>query len=513
MRDDELEDFFAKSNNEGKEELFAEEDDSSTKSSPQVSNNFNNNPILHDKINNLVKNKLPVSNLENITNKINSNINTMQTNITNEEQEEINSVKKNTNGVLGLGNNLLKAKTIASQEADDTLKKELTDIVLKKILTKKIIIVMGISLLVILLLIIFVLIATTVKDDESEINTSNEVIGVITGEMTYEEITDYLVYMGICRHLTNESEEKKECMESGFGKFILEFKNVYEGYQQYLDKDENPIELDVPLIMETISYNRSDNDLVALLSTNSGLDKVKNELYELAEAQVEHIQEYGDYYYYSNGQCYLKKDQLIGKPYYRISDDKYISYLKYGKVHENYSNKVRMYDAVIHPESTDKCIPEDMGYSPPSTMRYVGKEVTEEITDNDTSNNENNNVEGSGIGTEIANYALQFVGNPYVWGGTSLTNGADCSGFTMKIFEHFGVTLPHYSLDQANYGKDIGTDVSNAIPGDLIVYKHKHVAIYIGNNKIVHAASAKTGIKVSTKADYKSILSIRRLVE
>ena len=750
MKNDEIEDIFETAANEEAEELF-KEDDSKEKSSSQVQNKINNNPILNDKINNLVKNKVPISNLNNIVNKVNMNgIIKKNSTISEEVEEQSETTQENqTNKTLGLASQSLGSKTIASQEADDTLKKELSDIVLRKILTKRIIIVMGISLLIVLLLIIFVLIATTVKDDESEINTSNQIIDVVKGDLTYEEITSYLVYMGICRDLEDEQEEQKACMESGFGKFILEFKDVYKNYQQYLDKNNNPIELDIPLIMETISYERSDNDLINLLSTNEGFEQVKNELYNLAEAQVEYVQEVGDYY---NSNCTLTEDKKIGKPYYMISDDKYVSYLKYGKVHENYSGKARIYDAIIHPDSEEKCIPEGKSYTPPNTMRYIGEEIIENnsenneinepaknpgmsnlLKDNDSgmeyyiyrpdgsntagkpiifafhgtnptskeidvgefaayqlvkdgkvtpnaiivyptknyssswvrfsstsaeaikiakfiknivssegadesrvfyygfsmatydaaniikatgigyfraavlndgtprnisdnnylglkgiyiieaaennysgtsenkangafsnfngifkledhsgkshawangfaiadsegdalgvwncneagnafgwllnnfgNNSQSNTVTGSGIGVEIANYALQFVGNPYVWGGTSLTNGADCSGFTMKVFEHFGISLPHYSISQANYGKDIGTDVKNAIPGDLIVYNHEHVAIYIGNNRIVHAASKKTGIKIGDKADYKSILSIRRLVE
>lgn len=392
MRDDELEDIFAESDNEEIEELFAEEDDSSKKSSPQVPNNFNNNPILQEKFNNLRKNKLPDPNLENITNNLNTNINKMQNNIASMEQQEINSAKEEQGGILGSSNNLLKAKTVASQTADDTLKKELSHIILKKILTKKIILVMGISLLAVLLIIVFVLIASTLKDDESEINTRREIIDVVKGDMTYEEITDYLVYMGICREIVDEKEEEKACMESGFGQFILEFKKVYENYQQYLDKNNNPIELDIPLIMETISYNRSDNDLIELLETSSGLDKVKNELYELAQAQVEYIQETGNYYYYgSDGKCYVTKDKKIGNPYYIISDDKYVSYLKYGKVHENYSGSFKLYDAKVHPDSEKKCIPEGKSYAPPNTNRYVGEEIIEDNTNNGNDSNTNIN--------------------------------------------------------------------------------------------------------------------------
>lgn len=103
------------------------------------------------------------------------------------------------------------------------------------------------------------------------------------------------------------------------------------------------------------------------------------------------------------------------------------------------------------------------------------------------------------IQMEICEYARQFVGNPYVWGGTSLTKGADCSGFTLSVYKNYGVSLPHSSKAQANCGTKI--DLSEVQPGDLIFYGGKnihHVAIYIGNGQIVHAQSAKTGIRVSS---------------
>ena len=100
---------------------------------------------------------------------------------------------------------------------------------------------------------------------------------------------------------------------------------------------------------------------------------------------------------------------------------------------------------------------------------------------------------------ELVEYACQFIGNPYVWGGTSLTNGADCSGFVMRIFENYGISLPHSSKAQSGYGTRI--NVSDAQPGDLIFYQRGgsiyHVMIYIGNGQVVHASSKKTGIKIS----------------
>ncbi len=106
----------------------------------------------------------------------------------------------------------------------------------------------------------------------------------------------------------------------------------------------------------------------------------------------------------------------------------------------------------------------------------------------------------SDVRVDLCEYALQFVGNPYVWGGTSLTKGADCSGYVLRIFEKYGIELPHYSRSQANYGTSI--DYQDAQPGDLLFYGNSrktisHVAIYIGDGQIVHANDERTGIIVS----------------
>lgn len=115
---------------------------------------------------------------------------------------------------------------------------------------------------------------------------------------------------------------------------------------------------------------------------------------------------------------------------------------------------------------------------------------------------------GSEMGKAVIDYATQFVGNPYVYGGTSLTNGTDCSGFVMSVYANFGVSLPHSSSALRSKGYDVG-GLANAQPGDIVCYSG-HVALYIGNGQIVHASTSKTGIIISN-ANYRSILAVRRI--
>lgn len=146
-------------------------------------------------------------------------------------------------------------------------------------------------------------------------------------------------------------------------------------------------------------------------------------------------------------------------------------------------------------------------------LDYTGP-VAQAVNDTSTSTSTNNsgttesNTGSSGIttppstdiGVQIANYALQFVGNPYVYGGTSLTNGADCSGFVMTIYKDFGYSIPRTADVQGTVGTEVS--LSALAPGDLVFYDHgtgsiKHVALYIGNGQVVHASSSTTGIIIS----------------
>lgn len=116
---------------------------------------------------------------------------------------------------------------------------------------------------------------------------------------------------------------------------------------------------------------------------------------------------------------------------------------------------------------------------------------------------------GSAKGKDIANFACRYVGNPYVAGGTSLTNGADCSGFTFAIYKEFGISLPRTSTSQRSAGREVS--LSDAQPGDIVCYAG-HVAIYIGGGRIVHASTPSTGIKYGN-VNYKPVITVRRIVD
>lgn len=148
--------------------------------------------------------------------------------------------------------------------------------------------------------------------------------------------------------------------------------------------------------------------------------------------------------------------------------------------------------------------------------RKAAKEAAaKKAAENVSSGNNSSTVDGKtyesptgSTGEDVVKFAMQFVGNPYVYGGSSLTNGTDCSGFVMSVYNNFGVSLPHSSAADRNVGATVN-GLENAQPGDIVCYSG-HVGIYAGNGQIVHASTSKTGIIVSN-ASYRSILSIRRI--
>ena len=116
----------------------------------------------------------------------------------------------------------------------------------------------------------------------------------------------------------------------------------------------------------------------------------------------------------------------------------------------------------------------------------------------------------SSRGESVIAYARRFLGNPYIYGGSSLTHGTDCSGFVMAIYRHFGKSLPHSSYALRSVGRGVSGGIKNARPGDIICYSG-HVALYMGNNRVIHASNPSTGIKITNNASYRHIVAIRRI--
>lgn len=143
----------------------------------------------------------------------------------------------------------------------------------------------------------------------------------------------------------------------------------------------------------------------------------------------------------------------------------------------------------------------------------IQEEQAAERTGSTSSNTTAGGSSYSSRGASVASYALQFIGNPYVWGGSSLTNGADCSGFTMSVYAHFGYGLPHSSGSQSGCGRAVS--LSELQPGDLVFYRHGgsigHVAMYIGGGRVVHAQCKRTGITTSS-VNYRTPACARRII-
>ena len=166
-------------------------------------------------------------------------------------------------------------------------------------------------------------------------------------------------------------------------------------------------------------------------------------------------------------------------------------------------------------ESSDEVTTDEYGnvIDEDNTVEDYDDGSSDESYEDESSDDSDSSPSYSGAGSAVASYATQFVGNTYVYGGTSLTNGADCSGFVQSVYANFGVSLPRTSYEQMTVGTEVS--YSEAQPGDLICYGG-HVAIYLGNGQIVHASNSAPypagGIKISDNAAYRTILSVRRVI-
>lgn len=368
--------------------------------------------------------------------------------------------------------------------------------------------------------------------DENDDNTVSE-----------EQLIEQLIYYGYCR-------DKENCEEKGVLELLNKIKEVYKDYQKdcplvmtgsrLKNSGDNPcgVKINTALLIEALDYysatentyynydqeeepTEEKNPILALFGKlfkkAKDYQREKQDLQDikdLANAQAEYVKETCRYKSAEEKERDLKDKRVDNKEdqytqyFYQISYDKFVSYLRYGNTsgHENYKQEpVEVKNEICLGQQDDVL-----------STSYIQNDDYNSPYDNnssnipDATNPSNTQVITNGTGSDVVSYAMQFVGNPYVWGGTSLTNGADCSGFTQQIFAHFGISLPHQSTSQASAGgTSIGTNLANAQPGDLLVWDG-HVGIYAGNGQMVHAQSKRTGIVVTPVQSSHAFVGIYR---
>lgn len=361
-----------------------------------------------------------------------------------------------------------------------------------------------------------VVILVIIMGQTSSADIGFNTVGYTTSSMTDEDLIKQLQHYGYCK-------SDIQCKNTGIYQTYQKLKSIYEEYRKPCPStlgNNSPcgITINTGLILETINYynyseesnqmdledieklneideNEKNTFLKGLLTLGyyiesainkqKELDSLLQQIEDLALAQSEYIREdCGD----------------TSKYFYQVSFNKYISYLQFGtsSSHENYKN---------------------------NTYRLVQNETcqgpqNDYIEGSNDSSTSNETITGSGMGVDIVNYALKYVGHPYVFGKKNLCDNwegnpncaIDCSGFTKSIMAKFGINIPDGSANQRNAGTNIGTDFHDALPGDIICYEG-HVAIYMGDSRIVHASNPKEGVKISDNVAYRPILAIIRVWE
>ena len=372
--------------------------------------------------------------------------------------------------------------------------------------------IIGLTASALLLIIAFLVIIAASDDTDMNAKASKP---YLNNAIDDEELSQQLVFYGYCNNTSS-------CKKSGVYKYFEELKELHDKYaEECAVADINNVcglDINTSLIIETMNYysnelrpydskstGTTEEDLTkeenqgilakifGFFKSQKRIDTMLDDAEQLAKAQAEYVEE----------TCKMSEnDKEVTLKYYQVSFDKYISYLAYGEssTHPNYQGEAVKVENDICVGPTDQFIPTEYETQKNGYTTDGQGNVTQ--------------ISGSGKGVDIVNYALQFVGNPYVWGGTSLTSGTDCSGFTQGVYGHFGISLPRHSADQINAsgGTIIGrslNDLNKAQPGDLLVWDG-HVGIYMGGNNMVHAQSTRTGIVTSKVSSSHPFLGIVR---
>lgn len=342
-------------------------------------NNDLMNKVSQNKISNASKSDIPDLQ-ERVLRSKNQSLNNQSNLYENEELQEQNDIAgeqdsiednedltnfEDENSTLDDGEVLEEEQTQYDEQKRKAIPKIEKQAVIKLFSNPKIWIFLGIVLAFIFFIMLVAIIADQVNGntEDSPLNTSPEVLNYIEGNGDYQTLVEYLEYLGFCENGV-DSDDPKNCDSDNFANFFKHFKNVYDEFSKFKDKNGDSIKLNIHLLLETISYNITDNELMEyadkvddnkdLYKTNlvsiSSDKKLYNELTALSEAMVEQVEEQVFYNHIvpTTGECRQTMDKL---EYYRISNEKYVSFLKYGKVHENYSGNPK----IIKTHGVDEC--------------------------------------------------------------------------------------------------------------------------------------------------------------
>lgn len=275
---------------------------------------------------------------------------------------------------------------------------------------------------------------------------------------------------------------------------IIVTQNEYD-----IAKQEEQKQLDIMKLRIQYLYENGDTDILTAILTAEDFSEVLNRT-ELSSKVYDYDREQLEVFEKARKKVQTKLEELENQENLLIeSENSYIEQQKeLGEKLEEKRKATENFDAKL--QKAQKLA---NGYK--ETILKQNQIIAQYQRPAYTASYEKPHISGSGTGVDIANFAIQFVGNPYVWGGTSLTNGCDCSGFTQSVYKHFGINITRMNQKTQGYG------VSTPQPGDLICYSG-HVAIYIGDGRIVHASSPKVGIIISNNYLYKPVVAIRRMV-
>lgn len=372
--------------------------------------------------------------------------------------------------------------------------------------------------------------ATSISDVQSQINNHTQELENINNTISHlsdeqdileEEISDLNSEIINTMASIGMKEEEIAAKETELVDTQVQIDLTQAEYEKAKEREEQQYEAMLTRIR--LMYESSNDTYLSFFISGDGMGDILDRLdymeavYEYDDVQLTAFQETKEQVHALWDELEANKAQLVTDKA-QLETDKQALVAQQSNLDSMLAEKKRKssnYEAEIRKYQQEAAVTKKLLQQEQKALKQLqaaqNKGNTAAATGSYTSTNYTNtidNASGSDLGKRVAKYGCQFIGNPYVSGGTSLTGGADCSGFTYRIYQDFGYGIPRTSYEQRSAGT--GVSYSEAQPGDIICYEG-HVGIYIGGGLIVHASTERTGIKVSN-AQYRSILTVRRII-